>query len=88
MLPNNLNPNEYPDFWEQMKNFTSFLKDVGQSTDKEHGIFVSEETYNSRMEVCKSCEQFDQKQKRCYMCGCFMENKMKFTSAKCPAKKW
>jgi hypothetical protein len=40
------------------------------------------------MEVCVGCEKFDQKQKRCYLCGCFMENKMKFKAAKCPAKKW
>ena len=84
-----MNPNEYPDFWDQMKNFTSFLNDVGQSTkDEGHGIFVSEQTYDKRMEVCVGCEKFDQKQKRCYLCGCFMENKMKFKAAKCPAKKW
>jgi len=84
-----MNPNEYPDFWDQMKNFTSFLKDVGQSTKEDgHGIFVGEQTYDQRMEVCNGCEQFDQKQKRCYLCGCFMENKMKFKAAKCPAKKW
>jgi len=88
MFPNNMNPQEYPDFWEQMKNFTEFLKETGQDVSEGHGIFVTEEKQKERLATCNECEHFDPKQRRCYLCGCFMEHKIKFKSSKCPDSKW
>lgn len=83
-----MNPQEYPDFWEQMKGFTDFLKDVGQDVSEGHGIFVTEEKQKERLETCGQCEHFDQNQRRCYLCGCFMEHKIKFKSSSCPDSRW
>ncbi len=30
--PEFIDPKQYPDFWEQMKNFKEFAKSVGQDT--------------------------------------------------------
>lgn len=43
---------------------------------------------DKRMEVCKACEHYDKKWKKCGQCGCFMEFKSLLPSAKCPLDKW
>ena len=87
-FPDHLDPQKYPDFWQQMKNFSSFLKEVGQDVSEGHGIFVTEQKCKERVDICNECSQFNKESKRCYICGCFMENKIKFKSSKCPLSKW
>lgn len=83
-----IDPQKYPNFWEQMEEFRNFLKDVGQDAVAGNGFLVSEEKAQERMNVCMECPQFDPNHKRCYLCGCFMEAKIKFKSSECPAAKW
>lgn len=83
-----LDPQQYPDFWDQMKNFTEFLKDVGVDVSEGHGIFVTDKVSEKRLNTCSECEHFNPEQKRCYLCGCFMEHKIKFKSSKCPDSRW
>ena len=87
-IPKYIDPKQYPDFWEQMNNFKEFVKEVGQDAVKGNSILVSEEKKNSRIEICNQCSQFNKSSKKCYVCGCFMEHKVKFQSAKCPVSKW
>lgn len=87
--PDFIDPQQYPNFWEQVNNFKQFAVDVGQGTIKENNpILCSEEKSQERLNTCSECEHFDSGQKRCYLCGCFMEYKVKFTSTTCPASKW
>ena len=44
--------------------------------------------YEKRMEICKACEFFDRKLKRCKDCGCFLIAKARLGGAKCPQGKW
>ena len=83
-----IDPQQYPDFWEQMNRFRKFLKDVGQDVSEGNGFLVSEEKAIERMNICNECPQFNKDSKRCYMCGCFMEHKIKFKSSSCPVSKW
>lgn len=83
-----IDPQKYPNFWEQMQGFKDFLKDVGQDVAEGNGFLASEEKAQERMNICMECPQFDQNHKRCYLCGCFMEHKIKFKSSSCPAAKW
>jgi hypothetical protein len=87
-LPDFINPKQYPDFWEQMKNFKEFAQSVGQSVAEGNGLLVSEEKRLKRETVCMGCSQFNKESKRCYICGCFMEHKMKFKASECPLSKW
>lgn len=86
--PGFIDPQKYPNFWEQMKNFKDFAVKVGQDTVKGNSVLVSEETINERLKICGECSQFNAESKRCYLCGCFMEQKVKFTSSSCPVSKW
>ena len=87
-LPDFIDPKQYPDFWEQMKNFKEFAQSVGQGVAEGHGFFVSDEKRQQREQICIECSQYNQESKRCYMCGCFMEHKIKFKASQCPMSKW
>jgi hypothetical protein len=86
-----INPNDYPDFWEQMKGFAEFtgkqLKEVSKPNN-EGSIFVDKETQDKRMSICEGCSFFDKSQTRCRQCGCFMTVKTKFRTVQCPLKFW
>jgi len=79
---------QYPDFWQQIESFKKFTMDVGQTAVTHNSIMVSPEDFESRMQTCKECPEFNPEQKRCYLCGCYMELKAKFTASTCPASKW
>lgn len=52
---------------------------------------VSREIYDERMATCRACPMFDANEKRCNMCGCFMEAKNWIGGDKdniCPDKKF
>jgi hypothetical protein len=86
--PEFIDPKEYPDFWEQMKNFKEFAKSVGQGAAEGNGIFVSDEKKIIREKTCYDCSQFNRDNKRCYLCGCYMEVKWKFKKSECPINMW
>lgn len=87
-IPEFIDPKKYPDFWEQMNNFKEFAKSVGQNVVEGNGLMVSEEKRKQREQLCAECSQFNSESKRCYICGCFMEHKVKFEASACPLSKW
>ncbi len=87
-LPELIDENQYPDFWQQIKSFQEFAKDVGQGAIKGNGFLATQEEQENRLNICNECPHFNLDQKRCYKCGCFMEHKIKFTNSKCPISKW
>lgn len=87
-FPEFIDPKKYPNFWDQMKNFKEFTQKVGQDFTSQNGVLVSEEKRQQRENICQECSQYNSESKRCYLCGCFMEHKIKFKSAECPASKW
>jgi len=48
----------------------------------------SEQEFNRRMDICRSCEFFRSKTETCKKCGCFMKLKTKLERAHCPIGKW
>jgi hypothetical protein len=80
---------EYPSLPEQGKNLAKFTFEVvKQVLNHQDAMFVSPEIRNERMEICKSCEYYDDRQVRCRHCGCFLEQKVKFAIDSCPLSKW
>ncbi|MCF0129592.1 MAG: hypothetical protein HUJ70_13505 [Pseudobutyrivibrio sp.] len=47
---------------------------------------VSEETYESRLSICKSCEMLNAG--TCNSCGCYVELRALGKESRCPRKKW
>jgi hypothetical protein len=80
---------EYPSLPEQGKNLARFTFDiVKQVIQNNESMFVSPETREARMAICKQCEYYDDRQVRCRHCGCFLEHKVKFAIDSCPLQKW
>lgn len=75
---------EFPSLLQQGKNLISSLKDIISEDD----ILVSYEIQHNRMNICKMCDRYSERRKRCKECGCFLEAKTKFSSSKCPLDKW
>lgn len=50
--------------------------------------YVSQEIYDSRLEACKSCENFIKLTSQCSQCGCLMKIKCAVGHAFCPIGKW
>jgi hypothetical protein len=41
-----------------------------------------------RLETCGSCDQFVIEETRCRLCGCFLMQKVRMKTEKCPLDKW
>ena len=51
-------------------------------------FFVNKEEAQQRLDICKSCESFDETLKLCKLCMCFMPIKTTLSRVKCPQDKW
>ena len=51
-------------------------------------IFVSELVQQNRLNICKSCNKYNEQTTQCQLCGCFMSAKTKLIHGKCPIDKW
>ena len=87
-LPQLLNGDDYPDFWEQIEGFKKFAESVDQGAKEGKGILVPEEVSKLRLEECGRCDYYDKQQNRCKKCGCYMKVKVKFVNTSCPVGKW
>lgn len=85
---------KYPSIGEQVKNLAGFsfklikyLQEKGEDEENKT-LVVSDKVYNERLQICKSCEKFDEEQNRCFECGCYLPVKAKFILDDCPLNKW
>lgn len=51
-------------------------------------LSVSEDLYKERVSTCKSCEQYDEIENQCKLCGCYVPAKARNVFDSCPVKKW
>ena len=81
---------EEPSFIEKTKNFANFSWDIINYLNKNEAgsLMLSDEPYNVRHEICKSCEMWIKKKDMCAECGCFIPAKAKVVLESCPLDKW
>jgi len=80
---------QYPPLPQQGKNLAKFTWDILKSSlTNRDALLVSDEIYNQRLEICKSCEWYDETQNRCKECGCWLEQKARWSLDSCPQDKW
>lgn len=75
---------EFPSIIKQGKNIISSIKDI-VSGDQ---FLASNDIQQHRMDVCRMCDSYSERRKRCKECGCFLEIKVKFSYSECPLNKW
>jgi len=51
-------------------------------------FFVSDEVYNDRISICKSCDYYFRPTGSCKVCLCFMSIKARISLMECPQKYW
>jgi uncharacterized paraquat-inducible protein A len=84
-----MNTESFPSLPEQGKNLAKFTFDVVKDVvSVSRPVFVSEEKQKERLSVCKTCDYYSPKQKRCKKCGCFLTHKVQFEVSQCPVGKW
>jgi len=79
---------EYPSLPEQGKNLAKFTFEVVKQALSSNALFVTPEEKKQRLEICSTCEYYDESQVRCKHCGCFLEHKANFALDSCPIDKW
>lgn len=65
-------------------NFLKSLYNYGHSGF----VNVSEEKKEERLNICRSCNFFNDTVYQCKLCGCFLQIKTSWASEKCPINKW
>ncbi len=79
--------NQYPSLSEQGKNLAKFSFDLIKNALQSGALIVSAEVQAQRLEICKTCEWYDDTQTKCKHCGCFLPAKVSFALDSCPVKK-
>lgn len=84
------NEKQYPSLGQQAKNLAGFSWELVKYIHESKGgaLMVSDEHYQKRTSICKSCPKFDDSEKRCMECGCFIPAKAKIILDSCPLNKW
>jgi hypothetical protein len=70
-----------PSIYKMVK---SFVKEAVEYS-KQGAPHVTAKQYENRLKVCKSCPDYKADIGRCGLCGCLVEHKAKWGTAKCPA---
>lgn len=79
---------EYPTFFDQIKNLSNLAAKIPRDLYQGKKVMVSDEEYDRRLDVCYLCEHYEENDKRCKLCGCYVVAKAKFEVSSCPALKW
>jgi len=86
-----MNENEnYPSLEQQAKNLAQFSWDLIKYVRENEGspIAVNNEIYRERTAICKTCDKFDDLERRCMECGCYIPAKARIILDSCPLNKW
>ena len=81
---------KYPSLAQQGKNLAGFTWELLNyiTKNEEKVLFVSDEVYKERMNICRSCKRYDEFENRCMECGCYVPGKAKIILDSCPLQKW
>jgi hypothetical protein len=74
---------KFKDKLTQIKKTTNSI-----ATDIIETVKIDEETRNTRLNLCLSCEHLFAPTQNCKKCGCFVQAKTWLKSSSCPIKKW
>lgn len=69
-------------------NITDSILDITDNAVKNGVLLTEDKKIETRKETCANCEHLDTNSARCKLCGCYMNIKIRFDGAKCPANKW
>ena len=73
-----------------VKSFVGAVARTGVAISYGQRPFVPDNIFADRLNICKTCKNFDAKRMRCNLCGCFANLKLKLATEQCPLNppKW
>jgi len=87
-IKSNMPPNFYPSPAQMVKNAAQSIVNNVKSVFQGNNLTSSDNEAATRLNICKSCNFFDESQVRCKKCGCKMAVKTYLKAEKCPIGKW
>lgn len=84
------NKEEFPSIDQQLDNLSKFVFEMvtDVAVKQDLNVFVSDDVKEERLKICRTCDYFAPRQRRCKHCGCWLEHKAKFIASTCPIDKW
>lgn len=73
---------------DKLKNLSETVADSLSDISKGKSTFVSQDTQQMRMSLCRACPDYNSGTTQCRRCGCFMSAKTKLRHGSCPIGKW
>jgi hypothetical protein len=73
-------------FLNKLKEKTNIIK--ANTVNLIETVKIDEETRNTRLDLCLSCEHLFEPTQNCKKCGCFVQAKTWLKNTSCPIKKW
>lgn len=73
---------------EKLKLALQTASDVIETAWKEKTFKADDKIVDERNRTCELCEDFVDHSRKCRVCGCYMDLKMRLVAAKCPIDKW
>lgn len=80
--------NQMPPLATQLKNVVGAAGRVVEASLRGQGVLADPQTVERRQSVCSGCEFWVAEKKRCSVCGCRTEYKLRLLTEKCPKGKW
>lgn len=77
---------KFPTAFQMTRNLLKAGWDSAKNVTSGRQWLVSSEEAHKRLTICESCPNY--KEKKCVLCGCFMEQKTHLQVAECPQNKW
>jgi hypothetical protein len=72
----------------QVKNFMETARQVVREAVQGKDVIVSQEKFDSRMNICLGCEFISADKSKCTACGCYLGAKLRFEASTCPKRRW
>ena len=85
---------EEPSLVQKGVNLSKFAWDLMSYMNGSQGqigfthLMSSDEVFNERISICKSCDKYKKSKQECLECGCFIPAKAKIILDSCPLNKW
>lgn len=85
---------EEPSLVQKGINLSKFAWDLMSYLNTDQGktgfmhLMASDEVFNERISICKTCDRYKESKQECLECGCFVPAKAKIILDSCPLDKW
>jgi hypothetical protein len=75
---------QYPPMAQQVQNALGAAGRAIAAVATGHPVLVPDSVYEEREAICRTCDKYDAAQRRCSLCGCKTQVKLRAAQEECP----